>query len=202
MTAVASVYRDPRTDRKLPRRDSERPYHSFVASGKNNYATEEPIEIEMFVGGSRHTTVEMRPIITWQPDSQTYVDIEIFPENAYWSRIESRLNELRKLEDGWLDGDGYAPAEEGLDWLASVLKKHYSSNLPNLYLYPTEEGGVQIEWHSPGMDMSIAIDFESYAAIWSELDTRCDSDHYDERPFDCSDENDWRWLFDRLADYS
>ena len=59
--------------------------------------------------------------------------------------IASRLEELKKIKDGWLDGAGQAPSHEGLDWLAGVLKDRYPDYLPRPYAYPVPDGGVQLE---------------------------------------------------------
>lgn len=40
--------------------------------------------------------------------------------------FQSQLEELKVLKDGWLDGKGYAPPAEGLDWLAKAFNEHYS----------------------------------------------------------------------------
>ena len=55
-----------------------------------------------------------------------------------------RLTLLSKLEDGWLDGHGKKPTPEALKQAAvlgpALLLDAY------LYVYPTETGGVSLEW--------------------------------------------------------
>ncbi|WP_328545397.1 hypothetical protein [Streptomyces europaeiscabiei] len=56
-----------------------------------------------------------------------------------------RLTELSKLQDGWLDGHGKSPTSEAIR-SASVL----GAALPIAItprVYPTEEGGVALEWN-------------------------------------------------------
>ena len=36
--------------------------------------------------------------------------------------VTSQLDDLRRMKDGWYDGDGFAPSYEGLDWLAAKMK--------------------------------------------------------------------------------
>lgn len=55
-----------------------------------------------------------------------------------------RLTEISKLADGWLDGAGKAPSEEALK-SASVLGAALPTSVP-LRVYPTEAGGVSLEW--------------------------------------------------------
>ena len=58
----------------------------------------------------------------------------------------AQLDELRLLQDGWLEGEGIAPPSAGLDWLHDAFDRHFPDEAPLPYLYPTETGGVQAEW--------------------------------------------------------
>ena len=72
-----------------------------------------------------------------------------------------QLDELRSLADGWLDGDGVAPDKEGLDWLAGYFETYYSDELPVPRIYPTPEGGVQIEWTLNSYEISLAVNLNT-----------------------------------------
>lgn len=63
-----------------------------------------------------------------------------YPPTAFYDR----LTMLSKLEDGWLNGDGKAPTTEALK-TASVLGPALPRDV-YLYVYPTEAGGVSLEW--------------------------------------------------------
>lgn len=60
------------------------------------------------------------------------------------SPFYDRLTLLSKLEDGWLNGEGKAPTAEALK-AASVLGPALPRDV-YLYVYPTEAGGVSLEW--------------------------------------------------------
>ncbi|MCL1478281.1 hypothetical protein MIH18_15415 [Marinobacter sp. M3C] len=61
--------------------------------------------------------------------------------------VGARIDELRLLKSGWLDGKlGKALDSDQLNWLESRLDSYLSDPLPSPYLYPTAEGGVQLEW--------------------------------------------------------
>ena len=79
--------------------------------------------------------------------------------------IAPRLDELKKIKDGWLDGAGRAPSHEGLDWLAGVLKDRYPDSLPRPYAYPVPDGGIQLEWSIKRREISLEVDFESRQGI-------------------------------------
>ena len=74
--------------------------------------------------------------------------------------VSARLDELRSLKDGWLEGKGLAPRAAGLDWFAAAVARFYSADLPRPYLYPTPEGGLQAEWTIGGQDISLEVDLE------------------------------------------
>ena len=74
--------------------------------------------------------------------------------------VTLRLDELAKLEDGWLDGKGKAPAKEKLEWIADTFESSFDTGLSLPHLYPTAEGGVQAEWSLNDWEVSLDIDLE------------------------------------------
>lgn len=61
--------------------------------------------------------------------------------------LESRIQELRQLQNDWFDADSKAPNPAGLDWLELYFKNMIQKfNTPFPYLYPTPEGHIQAEW--------------------------------------------------------
>ena len=48
------------------------------------------------------------------------------------SDISSQIDDLRLLKDGWLEGQGKGPSQEGLDWLA-VNRRHSTSITQMIY---------------------------------------------------------------------
>ena len=72
-----------------------------------------------------------------------------------------RLDELGRLQDGWLDGEGKAPSQTLLDHLKTSFEDSFDPELPLPYLYPTIEGGIQAEWTlNNGWDVSMEVDSE------------------------------------------
>ena len=59
--------------------------------------------------------------------------------------VGAQLDDLRLLQDGWLDGDGKAPYSDGLDWLHEAFECKFPLEAPVPHIYPTENGGVQPE---------------------------------------------------------
>lgn len=64
-----------------------------------------------------------------------------YPPTTFYDR----LTELSRLEDGWLDGEGKKLSVDALRE-ASILGPVLPSDVA-LHVYPTEAGGVVLEWN-------------------------------------------------------
>lgn len=112
--------------------------------------------------------------------------------------VPARLEELKALQDGWLDGKkGVAPSKSGLDWLANLFQLNYADELPLPYLYPTAEGGVQAEWSLGGAEITLEINLEKHLGEWHALEMTTEKEEIknlrlDERP-------DWQWLATEIS---
>lgn len=124
------------------------------------------------------------------------VDFEPHPSKATAlvrsASISSRLNELRSLENGWLDGNGLAPSAAGLNWLTQIFDANYSVELPQPFAYPTAEGGVQVEWTIGDFELSLEIDLSTHRAQWHCLNLRTEADSF--RDVNLADAGDWTRL--------
>lgn len=79
--------------------------------------------------------------------------------------IDSRLDEIRALSEGWLDGKGHIPDSDQLDWFANEFGNRYDPDLPLPWLYPTPEGGLQAEWSGPTTEATMEIDLAQKEAL-------------------------------------
>lgn len=77
--------------------------------------------------------------------------------------VPARLEGLGLLRDGWMDGEGVKPPTGGLSWLAKAWTEHWPEDAPLPYTYPTLSGGVQFEWSTQAISMSVEIDINSKA---------------------------------------
>lgn len=114
--------------------------------------------------------------------------------------IAARLDEFRGLKNGWLDGKGFAPSKQGLDWLTQRFVTQYPDDLPLPYLYPTAEGGVQAEWSLAGCEISLEIDFATKMGEWHALDMASQKETTCEPRLD--DDAVWRWLVEQIQQLS
>ena len=111
--------------------------------------------------------------------------------------IDAQLDELRLMEDGWLEGGGLAPPRPGLDWLSDAFDRHFPDEAPLPHLYPTEAGGVQAEWSLGPNEVTFEMDLNTHAGEWHVLNM--DINAVSERTLNCDDHNDWEWLVAQLG---
>jgi hypothetical protein len=109
-----------------------------------------------------------------------------------------QLDHLRTLEDGWLDGEGKAPSDEGLDWLTHAFADHYPQDLASPYLYPTPDGGVQAEWSLSRFEVTLDVDFRSRVGYWHQRNMQTDDE--DAREIRLDDPDSWREIVKRVRD--
>lgn len=110
--------------------------------------------------------------------------------------IPARLDELRSLEDGWLEGQGIAPSDAELNWLSEAFGRHFPDDLPLPHLYPTAEGGIRAEWSIEQNEITLDIDIGKHTGHWHGLDM--DSDAEESKSLTLDDADDWKWLVSRI----
>ena len=124
------------------------------------------------------------------------------------SDLSARLTELRKLRDGWLDGEGRALNGELLDRVERALAA-LPEGVPVPHVYPTVDGGVSVEWNAGETDVSVEVSPDLRARYHrvnlrtgEEEEMRLRRSHRSpERAerFDLNDTDGWREVFERVA---
>ena len=117
-------------------------------------------------------------------------------ENSALPDVPAQLDTLRDMKDGWLDGDGFAPAHPGLDWLADGFVLHYPNDAPRPYIYPTYDGGIQAEWTLGTWEISLNITLSNHLAEWLLIDI--DTNTEKERTLNLDNGADWEWFIGEL----
>jgi len=80
--------------------------------------------------------------------------------------FRDRLEGFKSLKDGWLDNCGKAPSHSGLDWLMNLFREEYPDDWPQMYEFPTEDGGVIIEWTIGKYEAEVRFDIDNHTATW------------------------------------
>jgi hypothetical protein len=114
--------------------------------------------------------------------------------------IRWRIEELKLLKQGWLDGKGTPPAVSNLDWLATSLLTHYPDDLQPPYLFPTTSGNIVAEWSIGYWSPSLDIDFTTLKGFWHSLNTATDDEF--ENEIDLRKAEDWEWMAEQIRKIS
>ena len=119
------------------------------------------------------------------------------------SDVLSRLDELRDLKKGWLDGkEGIPPSFEGLDWLSLLIENKFPSDLPLPYTYPKPDGGIQLEWSFPNsVDADLEVDLISHTGLWTNYDISNNCD-FATKKLVLDENSDWNWLIEKIKSLS
>jgi hypothetical protein len=111
--------------------------------------------------------------------------------------VTARLEELRALRHGWLDGKkGFAPNNMGLDWLANGFKTHFPDGLPLPYLYPTAEGSIQAEWSVNDYEITLEFDIDNHRGEWHALNMITEDEVTRELALD--EDTAWQWFIGEI----
>ncbi len=113
--------------------------------------------------------------------------------------VSARIEELKLLQRGWHNGVGEAPPLEGLTWIAGVWESYYPPSLPNPYVYPTDLGGLQLEWPIGSWEISAEIDLKGRTAVFVAVDTA--SEAMKDTVLDLAAEDGWRMLAGFVEEY-
>jgi len=114
--------------------------------------------------------------------------------------VPARLEELRTLQSGWLNGQGERPEPDLLAWLSTTWMMAYPATLPNPYVYPTAEGGVQLEWSLGDWELSAEVDLARRRSYFVAVDTAGTA--ADEMEVDLGSADGWRELADLVRKYA
>lgn len=111
--------------------------------------------------------------------------------------VTARVEQLALLQNGWRDGDGLAPARDGLRWLANAWEAHWPAEAQLPRLYPTPEGGVQAEWTIGNHSISAEVDLS--AKRGSLLVVKTDSgDIVSDAELDLTSDRSWQSIADAV----
>ena len=106
------------------------------------------------------------------------------------SDIGLQWDRLRGLKNGWYDGAGKAPSIVGLAWLERKFDEQYPfDELVKPRIYPTPEGGVQVEWSAPHHSLSLEVFLHSHEGEWHEFNLDARSSGFE--MLDLDDDDHW-----------
>lgn len=110
--------------------------------------------------------------------------------------ISSRLEDLKLIKDGWLDGEGVALSATHLDWLAVALEDSVATSPP--YLYPTPDGMIRAEWRVNDLDISLDIDLAKRQGDWHAINFSNNEEQV-RSGLDLNKIDSWKWIASQLT---
>lgn len=90
--------------------------------------------------------------------------------------IESQLNNIAKLENGWFDGKGSTFNYDELKLLSDKFKQNFSPDIDSPYLYPTPDNCIRAEWTFKRYEVSLEIEIPSLNAYYHQLNLDTNED--------------------------
>ena len=100
--------------------------------------------------------------IHWPQEAPEAADVEGVDPDAsaapdWWEPLGQRLEELLDLDANW-NSYGAPPIDpEAILFAVDLLLDTMPGNVPTPATVPTSRGGVQLEWHSHGLELEVAI---------------------------------------------
>ncbi|OOV35187.1 hypothetical protein BO91_00570 [Candidatus Synechococcus spongiarum LMB bulk10E] len=115
--------------------------------------------------------------------------------------VPARLDELRHMQDGWLDGGGKAPSHQGLDWLSASFQQNFPDELPLPHLYPTPEGRIEAEWSLGSHSIILEFHLDTHQGDWLQFSK--DSENEESvRSLDLDQIEEWHWLATEISSFA
>jgi hypothetical protein len=93
---------------------------------------------------------------------------------APWiASAEARLEQLLTLEPGWDSYGGRPIARETASRVVGLLRSLARAHSPEPYLVPLSSGGMHLEWHAHGIELSLEVEPEAdeITLFYSDLGT-------------------------------
>ena len=90
------------------------------------------------------------------------------------------------------DPDVKPPCPEDIKWVNSKLEEHWLHEMPLPFIFPTEYGGLNIEWYIGHAEHSLEVDFANRTGRWAWWDSKSDQVH--EETLNLKQAADWRKL--------
>ena len=103
--------------------------------------------------------------------------------------ITVRVDELRALKRGWLDGKGDSLDSQHLDWIVEAFKNFYPNDAKLPYLFPTPEGNLFAEWSLDSNSVSLEINLSTRSADWHVLNLATDVE--ETKQYNLAVQEDW-----------
>ncbi len=204
-SSVAEITEEVRLRGWIPAADQDKRTFEFQPiNGHKVFAVPIPEQhldtvVEAFSGYSNNTRVLLQGVGRYNRQNHL-VGVESVEQLSLLDPLDvpARLDEFRAMTIGWLEGQGVPPSNTGLDWLAATFERRFPDEAPLPHVYPTPEGGVQMEWSLGSNAITLEVDLHSHHAEWLWFNRHSDAEHEEQLNLDEADA--WEWLVTEIRD--
>lgn len=89
----------------------------------------------------------------------------------------TRIDEISKLKDGWLNGEGVKFTSSNLKSLSELITAICSNNdIPSPFIYPHPDNEISLEWSLGTWEVTCLISFSEKLITIDSFDTKSDED--------------------------
>lgn len=106
--------------------------------------------------------------------------------------ISHQLKAYSGANDSLDDPEIQLPRTEDVAWIGAKLRENWLDDMPVPFIFPTEYGGLNIEWYVGHAEHSLEIDFENHTGMWAWWDSK--SGQVYERTLNLKQDGDWHRL--------
>jgi hypothetical protein len=106
--------------------------------------------------------------------------------------VPSRLEELSMLKKGWFNGEGEAMNPQAIQWFSQSFDKNFDPSLDQPYVFPTQDGNVQLEWSNSKNELTIEINLNAKTAELHSLNLNSKEEEH--KNFNLSYDDSKSWL--------
>jgi hypothetical protein len=161
------------------------PHFETILDAFNSYASGQKVRVRVYASGRFDRDRRLKGI-----ESVEQV-VVIDPLD-----VRARIDELKLLRPGWLDGKGLAPPHAALDWITTAFENNYPDDIRLPFLFPTPGGRILAEWSVVPWSLSLEIDPVTKLASWHALNL--DTDVESEKELNLALADEWTWLADQI----
>ena len=91
--------------------------------------------------------------------------------------INQQLDYMLNIPDEWNGPGSTAISAQDIVWLRDILKQYWLADMPIPFLFPMENGGIELEWYISYSEHGLEIDFETKTGLWDFWDNKSDQEH-------------------------
>ena len=118
--------------------------------------------------------------------------------------VASQIISFYDMRDGWMGNASKAPDILGVQWLAEGFVEGFDPLLPTPSVFPTQNGGVEMEWRKGGRSAIVTVSFDKSRTTveWFSFYPEDDHDERDvEKQLELDKIEGWRHLNHLIKDF-